>query len=90
MILLVLSVSGAMLANRIESGARGIVGADFRGGRQFWTNLEQGLEKMADPSNEMSEERKQKLVSHIRVLVNRLRPFTAEVAPLFAPTPPAR
>ena len=88
MILLVLAVSGAMLANRIESTARGIAGSDLRGGRQFWSNVEQSLEKMADPSNEMSEERKQKLLSHIRVVVNRLRPFVAEVAPLFAPVAP--
>jgi len=90
MVLLVLVVSGGMLASRIEATARGIVGADLRGGRQFWTNLEQGLERMADPSNEMSEERKQKLVSNIRVLVNRVRPFTAELAPLFTPPPPSR
>lgn len=90
MILLVLAVSGAMLANKIESSARGVVGADLRGGRQFWTNLEQGIERMADPSNEMSEERKQKLLANVRVLVNRLRPFTAEIALLFSAPPPAR
>lgn len=88
MVLLVLVVSGGMLASRIESAARGVVGTDLRGGRQFWTNLEQGLERMADPSNEMSEERRQKIASNIRVLVNRLRPFTAELAPLF--TPPSK
>ena len=90
MVLLVLVVSGGMLASRMESAARGIVGGDLRGGRQFWTNLEQGLERMADPSNEMSEERKKKLASNIRVLVNRLRPFTAEIAPLFTPPPSGR
>jgi len=87
MVLLVLVVSGGMLASRMESAAQGFVGTELRGGRQFWTNLEQGLERMADPSNEMSEERKKKLVSNIRVLVNRLRPFTAEIAPLFTPPP---
>ena len=90
MVLLVLVVSGGMLASRIEATARGVVGADLRGGRQFWTNLEKGLERMADPSNEMSEERKQKLVANIRVLINRVRPFTAELAPLFTPSPPNR
>lgn len=90
MIFLVVAVSGAMLANRIEATARGIAGSDLRGGRQFWTNMERSLERMADPSNEMSEERKQRLLANIRGLVNRLRPFVAEVAPLFAPsTPPA-
>ena len=90
MILLVLAVSGAMLAKSIEATARGIAGADLRGGRQFWINVEQSLEKMADPSNEMSEERKQKLLSNIRVVVNRLRPFVAEIAPLFTPPPAGR
>lgn len=90
MILLVLAVSGAMLAKSIESTVRGVAGADLRGGRQFWTNVEQSLEKMADPSNEMSDERKQKLLSHIRVVVNRIRPFVAEIAPLFTPPPAGR
>lgn len=90
MVLFVLAVSGSMLAIKIESTARAIVSGDPRGGRQFWTNLEQGIERMGDPKNEMSEERKQKLVANIRVLVNRLRPFTAEIAPLFSPPPPAR
>ena len=90
MILLVLAVSGSMLASRIEATARAIVSNDLRGGRQFWINVEQGLERMADPSNELSEERKKKLVANIRVLVNRVRPFTAELAPLFAPPPSSR
>jgi len=88
MVLLVLGLAGALLAKRIEATARGVVSADLRGGRQVWINLENSLERMADPSNEMSEERKQKLLSNIRVVVNRLRPFVAEFAPLFAPPAP--
>jgi phage-related tail protein len=90
MILLVLAVSGALLVNRIEAAGRAIAGTDLRGGRQFWTNLEQSLERMAEPSNEMSEERRQKILSNIRVVVNRYRPFAAEIALLFSPPPASR
>lgn len=90
MILLVLAVSAATIASKIESTARGIVSTELRGGRQFWVALEQALERMADPSNEMPEERKNKLVSNIRVLVNRVRPFAAELGPVFSPSPPVR
>jgi len=90
MMLFVLAVSGALLANRIESVGRGIVGADLSDGRQVWVNLENNLEKLALPANDMPEERKQKLLSNIRVVVNRLRPFVAEIAPLFTPPPAGR
>src|SRR5215813_10376800 len=54
------------------------------GGAQFWEKLEDELERAADPAHDIPPEKKRKLLSQIQVLVERWRPFMAEVAPLFA------
>jgi hypothetical protein len=54
------------------------------GGAQFWEKLERELGRAADPAYELPPEKKRKLLSQIHVLVERWRPFVAEVAPLFA------
>jgi hypothetical protein len=54
------------------------------GGAQFWTKVEGELERAVDPAHDMPPEKKRKLLSQIHVLVERWRPFVAEMAPLFA------
>jgi hypothetical protein len=54
------------------------------GGAQFWTKVEGELERAVDPAHDMPPEKKRKLLSQIHILVERWRPFVAEVAPLFA------
>jgi hypothetical protein len=54
------------------------------GGAQFWAKVEGELERAVDPAHDMPPEKKQKLLSQIHILVERWRPFVAEVAPLFA------
>jgi hypothetical protein len=54
------------------------------GGAQFWTKVEGELERAVDPAHDMPPEKKRKLLSQIHVLVERWRPFIAEIAPLFA------
>jgi hypothetical protein len=54
---------------RIEAGTRG---------RALWARLERGLEGLAAPENELPEERKQKLLSDIRIIATRWKPFVAE------------
>ena len=54
------------------------------GGAQFWAKVEDELERAADPAHDIPPEKKRKLLSQIHVLVERWRPFVAEVAPLFA------
>jgi hypothetical protein len=87
--LLVMGISGALVANRIEASVTAMVGSDRIGGRQFWTGLERAL-NAAEPANEMPPERRKKLLSNIRVLVDRYRPFVAEVSQLFSPPPSGR
>ena len=54
------------------------------GGVQFWEKLERELGRAADPVYEIPPEKKRKLLSQIHVLVERWRPFMAEITPLFA------
>src|SRR5262245_6441483 len=81
-------LSGALLASRIE---RVVENTEAKmqqytklGGAQFWAKVQGELERAADPGHEMPAEKKRKLLSQIHVLVERWRPFMAEIAPLFA------
>src|SRR6516165_8698583 len=51
------------------------------GGAQFWSKVEKGLDQLADPKSEMPEEKRQKILSNIRVLRDRWWPFIAEAMP---------
>jgi hypothetical protein len=48
------------------------------GGRQFWTKLEDELDRLADPRNDLSPEKKQKILSQIKIISTRWRPFLVE------------
>lgn len=81
-------LSAALLVPRIE---RIVENAQAKmqqytkvGGAQFWEKLERELGRAADPAYEIPPEKKRKLLSQIHVLVERWRPFMAEIAPLFA------
>jgi hypothetical protein len=50
------------------------------GGRQFWTKLEEELDKFADPRTDISPEKKRKILSQIRTISDRWRPFLNEAA----------
>jgi hypothetical protein len=50
------------------------------GGRQFWTKLEQELERQADPALDLSPEKKRKILAQIKTLSDRWRPFILEAA----------
>jgi hypothetical protein len=54
------------------------------GGSQFWSKIENELERVANANNSLAPEKQQKLLSNIRAIVTRVRPFVAEVAPLFS------
>jgi hypothetical protein len=81
-------LSGALLVPRIE---RIVANTEAKmqqytkvGGAQFWAKVEGELERAVDPAHDMPPEKKRKLLSQIHVLVERWRPFVAEMAPLFA------
>ena len=54
------------------------------GGSQFWAKVENEIDRAANSNNAMAPEKQQKLLSNIRAIVTRVRPFVAEVAPLFS------
>src|SRR5262249_51277254 len=81
-------LSTVLLASRIE---RIVANTEAKmqqytkiGGAQFWEKLERELGRASDPAYEIPPEKKRKLLSQIHVLVERWRPFMAEIAPLFA------
>jgi hypothetical protein len=87
-----LSTKTDELAARIDARARAFVEETQAriqqytkvGGHEFWAKLEDQLERAASPDRDLPAEQKQKLLSEIRVVVERWRPFMSEVAPLFA------
>jgi hypothetical protein len=60
------------------------------GGAQFWTKLESDLERAASPASDLSEDKKKKLLSSIRAIVDRWRPFVTEALLIFSPEPKTR
>jgi hypothetical protein len=61
------------------------------GGRQFWAQLEKGIENAAAPTSDIPVARRQKLLADLHVIVDRWRPFVREAGRLFSDrdeTPP--
>ncbi|MEI6985372.1 MAG: hypothetical protein WCK65_04515 [Rhodospirillaceae bacterium] len=56
----------------------------IKSGREFWSGLEKGLHRVAGPENEISDERREKLLSSLHILIKRVSPFTAELPLLFS------
>jgi hypothetical protein len=82
------TLSGALLAAKIERVVRD-TNAKMQqytkiGGPQFWEKMEHELDRAADPASDVPPEQKKKLLAQIHVIVERWRPFMAEIAPLFA------
>jgi hypothetical protein len=91
------AVSGALLASRVERAVRDTDAKMQQytnvGGARFWEKLEHELDRAADAASDLPAEQKRKLLGQIHTVVERWRPFMAEIAPLFAdfqkPTPSA-
>jgi hypothetical protein len=82
------ALSGALLASRVERVVRDTDAKMQQytkvGGAQFWEKMEHELDRAADPASDLPEEQKRKLLAQIHTVVERWRPFMAEIAPLFA------
>ena len=70
---------------RIEQLQATIKASTKIGGKQFWSKIEEELEKQSDTKADLSPEKKQKLLAEIRVLSNRWRPFIQEVITVASP-----
>ncbi len=69
-----------LLATKIQKDLAGF----STGGRQFWTKLESELGRAADPSSDLPEAKKRKILSDLRAIVERWRPYAAQLGPLFS------
>jgi hypothetical protein len=93
----VFTLSGVLLASGVERAVRDTDAKMQKytkvGGAQFWEKMEHELDRAADPASDLPAEQKRKLLAQIHTVVERWRPFMAEIAPLFAdfqkPTPSA-
>ena len=75
-----LDVLDGFATRRMQQLETTIRSATVIGGRQFWTRLEDELDKLADPRADISPEKKRKILSQIKVISDRWRPFLSEVA----------
>jgi hypothetical protein len=77
---------------RMQQFERTLRSATSFGGRQFWTKLESQLDQLADPRADLPPEKKQKILTQIKVISDRWRPFLLEAAASIEgdPSKPAR
>jgi hypothetical protein len=80
----VIVVSGTLLASQFDEGLKNARELTKIGGAPFWSKLEQELARAADPKTDLAAAKKQQLLANLRVIVQRWRPFVAEIAPLFS------
>lgn len=77
-----LAISGVLIASKVERSVENTV-AQIKsvkiGGSQFWTKLEGELDRMAQPGSDLPEAKKQKLLTDIRVIAAKWRPFVVEI-----------
>jgi hypothetical protein len=77
---IVLDVLDDFATRRMQQLERTIRSVTAIGGRQFWTELEGRLDRLADPSMELPPEKKEKILMQIKVISDRWRPLLLEVA----------
>jgi hypothetical protein len=54
------------------------------GGREFWAKLEGELDRLADPRADIPPEKRQKILSQIKVISDRWRPFLSQATSTIA------
>ncbi len=81
--------SGAIVATKLHAALVSALGSETVGGSRFWSKIEQEIHRAADTSQDLPPEKKQQLLNDLRVIVQRWRPFVAEIEPLFSDRSPA-
>ena len=54
------------------------------GGSQFWLKIDSELQRAASADNNLAPEKQERILTNIRSIVARVRPFASEIAPLFS------
>ena len=84
-----LAISSVLIASKVERSIGSIKSVKF-GGHQFWTRLENELNRMAR-TDDLPEAKKQKLLADIRAIAAKWRPFIVEIQSVLGdPSKPPR
>lgn len=67
---------------------RSLSNLDLKGGRQFWTGLEDGLINAADAKNAPDPEKQARSAEALHTMALRLKPYADAIRPLFAEPAP--
>ena len=78
---------GDFVDRRIERALRS---ATSIGGTQFWTKVEKQLDQLADPKSDIPPEKKQKILTQIKIISDRWRPFLLAATASGDPDAPTR
>ena len=74
-------ISGVLIASKVEQSIENTVNnvkSIKVGGSQFWTRVEDELDRMARPGSDLPEAKKQKLLADIHAIAAKWRPFVVE------------
>jgi hypothetical protein len=77
---ILLDVLDGFATRRMQQLEQTIRTATSLGGRQFWTKLEGELDKLADGRTDLPPEKKAKILSQVKAISDRWRPFLQEAA----------
>ena len=77
---ILLDVLDGFATRRMQQLEQTLRTATSLGGRQFWTKLEGELDKLADGRTDIPPEKKAKILSQIKAVSDRWRPFLTEAA----------
>ena len=75
---ILLDVVDGFATRRMQQLEQTLRTATSLGGRQFWTKLEGELDKLADGRTDIPPEKKAKILSQIKAVSDRWRPFLQE------------
>ena len=73
-------VLGAAVSAKIADNARQL---QHLGGHEFWARVDDQLSELADPKRGLSPDKQAQLLSEIREIGNRWRPFIVEIENIF-------
>jgi hypothetical protein len=74
----------SQFAQEVQKSARDMTKV---GGPDFWGKLDKEIDRAADPAQAVSAERKQKILSDLRVITAQWKPFLTEAYSIVAESP---
>lgn len=83
--LIVVMLFAGWTVNAVVDSAVARLGMNQVGGREFWTGLEAAIHEAGAPDQDMPPEQRERLLESMAVIVERVRPFTETLQPLFPP-----